>query len=123
VDPRPGAIALLKEPRLPDGTIDPVSYCAPADILGPALFTRLGPLGPDNPPFLVLSLEISVQFIATTTSPWILQHTRVPQVGDGYAISHVELWDADRRLIAIANQRGHIRPVSVDRFAAPDGTA
>lgn len=114
---------LLVEPRLPDGTIDPVSYCAPADILGPAIFSRLGPLGPDNPPFLVLSLEISVQFVATTTSPWILQHTRVPQASDGYAYSQVELWDPDRRLLALATQRGHIRPVAPDRFAAPDGTA
>lgn len=114
---------LLKEPRLADGTIDPIAYCAPADILGPAIFSRLGPLGPDNPPFLVLSLEISLQFLATTTSPWILQHTRVPHAGEGYAHSYVELWDSDRRLVAIANQRGHIRPVAPERFAAPDGTA
>jgi acyl-CoA thioesterase len=114
---------MLKEPRLPDGTIDPVAYCAPADILGPAIFSRLGPLGPDNPPFLVLSLEISVQFVASTTSPWILQHTRVPQAGKGYAYAEVELWDADRRLVAFANQRGHIRAVSPERFAAPSGTA
>jgi acyl-coenzyme A thioesterase PaaI-like protein len=114
---------LIKEPRLADGTIDPISLCAPADILGPALFSRLGPLGPDNPPFLVLSLEISIQFLAATTSPWILQHARVPHAAAGYAYSHVELWDADRRLVAIANQRGHVRPVPPDRFAQPDGTA
>jgi len=114
---------LLKEPRRPDGTIDPVAYCAPADILGPAVFSRLGPLGPDNPPFLVLSLEINVQFVATTTSPWILQHCRVPQAAAGYAYAEVELWDPDRRLIAFATQRGHIRPVAPERFAAPDGTA
>lgn len=114
---------LLKEPRLPDGTLDPIALCAPADILGPAIFSRIGPLGPDNPPFLVLSLEISVHFVAPTTSPWILQHCRVPQAADGYAYSQVELWDEDRRLVAFATQRGHIRPVAPERFAAPDGTA
>lgn len=114
---------LLREARLADGTIDPISLCAPADILGPAIFSRVGPLGPDNPPFLVLSLEITVQFVAPTTSAWILQHCRVPVAGDGYAYSEVELWDADRRLVALASQRGHIRPVAPERFAAPDGTA
>lgn len=114
---------LLKEPRLADGTIDPVALCAPADILGPAIFSRLGPLGPDNPPFLVLSLEITMQFMAPTTSSWILQHTRIPQAGAGYAYSYVELWDTERTLVAIATQRGHIRPVSADRFPEPDGTA
>ncbi len=114
---------LVREPRLADGTVDPLALCMAADILSPAIFSRLGPLGPDNPPFLVLSLEITVQFVAPTTSAWLLQHTRVPVAGDGYAYSQVELWDVDRRLVALASQRGHIRPVSLERFAAPDGTA
>ena len=113
---------LLKEPRLPDGTIDPIAYCVPADMLGSAIFAKLGPIGPDNPPFLMLSLEITVQFIAPTTSAWLLQHTRAPQVGQGYAYGSVELWDTDRRLVAIASQRAHIRPVDISRFA-PEGTA
>lgn len=114
---------LVSEPRLADGTVDPLALCLAADILSPAIFSRLGPLGPDNPPFLVLSLEISVQFVAPTTSAWLLQHTRVPVAGDGFAYSQVELWDLDRRLVALASQRGHIRPVSPERFAVPDGTA
>lgn len=114
---------LIDEPRLADGTIDPVSYCAPADILGPAVFAKLGPMGPDNPPFLVLSLEIDVQFVGTTRSPWILQHTRVPHASSGYAYAVVELWSEERELIALATQRGHVRPVTIDRFAQPDGTA
>ena len=45
------------------------------------------------------------------------------QVGHGYAYGTVELWDPDRRLVAFASQRGHIRAVDPARFAAPDGTA
>ncbi len=114
---------LVKEPRLPDGTIDPISYCVPADILGPAVFAKLGPIGPGNVPFITLSLEIGVQFLAPTTSAWVLQHTRIPHAGDGYAYAYVELWDEDGQLIAIATQRANIRPVSMERFAEPDGTA
>lgn len=114
---------LIKEPRLPDGTLDPVALCAPADVLGPAVFARLGPPGPGNPPFLSLSLEISLQFVAPTTSAWILQHTQVPVAGNGYAFGVVELWDPERRLVAMATQRAHIRPVDPARFAEPAGDA
>jgi acyl-CoA thioesterase len=64
-----------------------------------------------------------VHFVAPTDSAWILQHCRVPQAADGYAYSQVELWDDQQRLVAFATQRGHIRPVAPERFAAPDGTA
>ena len=62
---------LVKEPRLPDGTIDPVSLCIPADTLGMAIGQRVGP-----DPFFILTLEIGLQFFGPTESPWLLQHVR-----------------------------------------------
>lgn len=94
----------VKEPRRADGTIDPISLPVPADILGPAVGQRTGPQ-----PFFVLTLELSVHFFATTTSPWVLQHVVAPLAADGYASGHVYLWDEDRRLLGFATQRALMR--------------
>lgn len=98
------------EPRRPDGTIDPVALGVPADSLGGAVWQRLGPFGPDNPPFLVLSLEITLHVLADTASSWLLQHVRCHHARDGYAVGTTELWDTDRRLIGLAIQRARLRP-------------
>jgi acyl-CoA thioesterase len=97
---------LVKEPRLADGTIDPISLPIPGDMLGAAVGQRVGPH-----PFFVLTLELSVHFFATTTSPWVLQHVVSPQAADGYASGHVYLWDDSRRLLGFALQRAVMRSV------------
>jgi acyl-CoA thioesterase len=97
---------LVKEPRLPDGTIDPISLCIPADTLGMAIGQRVGPS-----PFFILTLEIGLQFFRSTDSPWLLQHVIAPVAADGYGSGYVELWDVDRRLIAFATQRARLRTV------------
>lgn len=112
-------LRLLEEPRLPDGTIDPVSYCVPADMLGTALSRRMGPNGPDNPPFLILSLEINLQFFATTDSAWILQHTIAQWAGNGYGYGTTELWDEHRRLVGYATQRARLRPFQAGEQLGP----
>lgn len=112
-------LRLLEEPRLPDGTIDPISYCVPADMLGTALGRRMGPNGPDNPPFLILSLEIDLQLFATTDSPWILQHTVAQWAGQGYGYGTTELWDEHRRLVGFASQRARLRPFSAGEQLGP----
>jgi acyl-CoA thioesterase len=102
----------LKEPRRPDGTIDPISLAVPADTLGGAVGRRVGPS-----PFFVLTLELGIHFFATTTSPWVLQHVVSPRAGDGYASGHVHLWDDERKLLGFATQRARLRPVEVgERF-------
>lgn len=114
----------LKEtPRLADGTVDPIAYCLPADVIGPAIVAKIGPEMATNPPLLMLSLEISLQFVATTTSPWLLQHTRAHHSANGYAWGSVELWGEDRQLLAFGTQRAHVRPVDISRFAPGGGTA
>lgn len=104
----------VKEPRLPDGTIDPISLPIPADMLGPAVGQRVGPS-----PFFVLTLELSVHFLATTTSPWVLQHVVSPHAADGYASGHVHLWDEDRRLLGFATQRALMRQVRPGEALGP----
>jgi acyl-CoA thioesterase len=98
---------LLKEPRLPDGSIDPVSLCIPADILGSAVSQRV----PPDQPWLVLTLELGLHFLQPTESAWVLQHTVAPHAGDGYASGHVFLWDDQRRLLGFATQRARMRAV------------
>jgi acyl-CoA thioesterase len=100
--------------RLEDGTLDPVSLCVPADQLGSAIGQTLGPrpepgAEEDLFSFFTVTLEMGLQVFAPTTSDWLFQHIRAPQAGDGYATGTVELWDADRQLVALADQRARIR--------------
>jgi acyl-CoA thioesterase len=104
----------VKEPRLTDGTIDPISLPIPADMLGPAVGQRIGPQ-----PFFVLTLELSVHFFATSTSAWVLQHVVSPQAAGGYASGHVYLWDDDRRLLGFATQRALMRAVDPGERLGP----
>jgi len=105
----------VKEPRRPDGTIDPISLPIPADTLGGAVGQRVGPQ-----PFFVLTLELNVHFIATTTSPWVLQHVVSPQAGRGYASGHVFLWDEHEQLLGFALQRARMRPVDPNEQFGPN---
>lgn len=106
---------LLKEPRLPDGSYDPVAMGVPADSIGPAVGRGAGPA---NGHFMVLSLEIGLRFLrAPTTSPaWILQDMQCWQCGDGYATGPTLLWDQDRNLLAIASQTAHTRSWTPPKF-------
>jgi acyl-CoA thioesterase len=99
---------LLVEPRLPDGSYDPLALGVPADSIGPAIGRGLGP-----PPrhFMTLSLEIGLRFIrAPQTQPaWILQDMQCWQCGDGYATGPTLLWDVEGNLLAVAQQTAHLR--------------
>ncbi len=99
---------LFKEPRLPDGTYDPIALGLPADSIGPAIGFGLGP---GRTPSMSLSLEIGLRFIQvpTTTPAWILQDMRCWQCGDGYATGPTHLWDTEGNLLAIAQQTAHLR--------------
>jgi hypothetical protein len=104
----------VKEPRLPDGTIDPISLPIPADMLGPAVGQRTGPSS-----FFVVTLELGLHWFARTTSSWVLQHVVSPHAGDGYASGHVYLWDEDRTLLGFATQRARMRPVEPGQQLGP----
>lgn len=99
---------LLVEPRLPDGSYDPLSLAVPADSIGPAIGAKFGP---DDQWWMSLSLEIGLRLIQPprTDPAWILQDMTCWQSGDGYATGPSHLWDTDGNLLAIAQQTAHIR--------------
>ena len=112
---------LRKEPRLPDGRIDPVSLCVPADSVGSAVGRAVGHLL-GGQPFLILSLEIDLQIFAETSSAWLLQNVTAQHAADSYAYGTTEIWDLDHRLIAIATQRARLRPIATGETVGPNAT-
>ncbi len=104
----------VREPRRPDGSYDPIALCLPADSIGGAIGNHLG-----VQEILVLSLEIGVQFFRPPTSTWILQHSKAPVVEDGFVSASVDLWDADRNLVAVSTQRAKLRPLAADDLPGP----
>lgn len=97
-------------PRLPNGELDPLGYIPAADILGPAMLQKRGPTAE---PMLVVSLELSVHFLANTRSEWLLQQSEVFQAADGYVSGMVHLWDRDRNLVATGIHRALMRPIDL----------
>lgn len=102
-----GWFRFVNTPRLSDGTLDPIAYIPPCDMIGPAL---LQARGPKATPTMVVSLEISVHFLQKTQSEWLLQDTQCYHAGDGYASGMVHLWDEQGVLVAHAIQRAVMRP-------------
>ena len=99
---------LLVEPRLADGSYDPLALGVPADSIGGAVARGLGP---QQRHFMTLSLEIGLRFIQvpTTQPAWILEDMQCWQCGDGYATGPTHLWDEHGNLLAIAQQTAHLR--------------
>jgi acyl-CoA thioesterase len=97
---------LIAEPELDDGSYDPLALAIHGDVIGPAVGAGLGPV---DQPFMVLSLEIGIRFVATPVSPWVLQDIEAWHVGDGYATGPARLWDEDGNLCAIATQTANLR--------------
>jgi acyl-CoA thioesterase len=103
-DPGPGRF--MSWVRLSRGEPHVLALAVHGDVLGPAVGRALGPL---DTPFMVLSLEIGIRFIASPVTSWVLQEIEAWHVGDGYATGPARLWDEDGRLCAIATQTAHVR--------------
>jgi hypothetical protein len=99
---------LRNNPRLTDGSLDPLAYVPAADMIGPALRQAQGPAAPFS---MVISLEISLHVFARTNSEWLLQDAHVSQARDGYVSGSVNLWDERGQLVAQALQRAILRPL------------
>lgn len=98
---------LLVPPVREDGTYDPIGLCVHADSIGSAMGQALG----GEQDFFVLTLDLGVRFVAPQRSPWVLQHMRAWEATSGYGSGVTELWDIDRRLLAIATQTAKLRPL------------
>lgn len=100
-----------RSPMLASGRWEPAVLAVPGDILGPAVHAGLGgKVGF----FFVISLQIGLKFIADVRTEWVLQHTRAQSANSGFASGTAELFDADRKLVAIATQTALLRPAAVD---------
>lgn len=97
-------------PLLDDGRWEPATLALPGDILGPAVHAGAGS---EPGPFLVISLQISLQFVAEVRTEWVLQHTRAHAVADGYASGTAALFDQDRRLVVVATQCAKLQPLQL----------
>ncbi len=91
----------LRAQRLADGRIDPLCLPPLLDTMPPAFCAMLGP---EALAFLAPSLDLTMHFLADTTSEWLLTHAHCRDVRGGYATADIEVWDQSRRLIAYGTQ-------------------
>lgn len=91
----------LVPPRLPDGRIDPLAIPAIADTMPPGLRAALGA---DAPPFIAPSLDLTLHFLADTTSEWLCTAITCRYARGGRASADVEVWDEAGRLVAFGTQ-------------------
>ena len=99
-----------RSPFRADGTWEPAVIALPGDILGPAVHAGVGD---GVAPFLMISLQIGLQIVGEVRSEWLLAHTQSQVAGAGYASGTAELYDEDRRLVAIATQCAKIQPMKL----------
>ena len=107
-EPRAASWFRFREsPMTDEGCWEPGVVAVPGDVLGPAVGAGLGTIGGH---FLILSLQIGMRFVDDVRTEWLLQHTRAQVAADGYAVGTAELWDEDRRLVALAHQIAKVQP-------------
>jgi acyl-CoA thioesterase len=102
----PGKGQFMAWVRLARGEPDRLSLTVHGDVLGPAVGRAIGP---QDEPFMVLSLEIGIRFVRVPVTPWVLQEIEAWHVGDGYATGPARLWDEEGNLCAIATQTANVR--------------
>jgi len=91
---------------LPDGRLDPLAIPPLADTMPPALIQKLGP---GHQPFFAPSLDLTIHFLAETHSQWLLCDVRARHARAGYAHADVDIWDGERRLVAVGTQMMMLR--------------
>jgi acyl-CoA thioesterase len=102
----PGRGQFLSWVRLIEGEPHLLALAVHGDVLGPAVGRAIGP---QEHPFMVLSLEIGIRFVQTPVTNWVLQEIEAWHIGDGYATGPARLWDEAGNLCAIATQTAHLR--------------
>jgi acyl-CoA thioesterase len=94
-------IRFKRTPRRASGLVEPLAYCCLGDVVD-SYFQAAGLSA-----FMVtlFTMQIDVQWFGTTDSDWVLQHGRTIHAKDGYLHAEVELWDPEKRLLAVVSQR------------------
>lgn len=109
----PHALSWYRFKNLPDrgdGVWDPAALALPGDVLGPAVHAGAGGRVGH---FLVISLQISMQFMNPVRGEWLLQDTHAHIAGDGYATGTATLWTETGDLAAIATQCARLQPIKM----------
>src|SRR5262249_51925036 len=102
----PGKGQFLSWVRLIEGDPHLLALAVHGDVLGPAVGRAIGP---QEHPYMGLSLEIGIRFVRTPVTNWLLQEIEAWHIGDGYATGPARLWDENGNLCAIATQTAHLR--------------
>jgi acyl-CoA thioesterase len=101
----PSHVAFWYRYRVPQrnaaGQLDPLAIPPIADSMPSALTRRLGP---SHERFYMPSLDLSVFFIAPTSSEWLLVETFVERARAGFAVGSANVWSEDGQLVARAAQ-------------------
>jgi acyl-CoA thioesterase len=106
---QPGPGQFMSWVRLTEGEPHLLALAVHGDVLGPAVGRAIGPR---DMPFMVLSLEIGIRFVAAPVTSWVLQEIEAWHIGDGYATGPARLWDEDGNLCAIATQTANLRVIT-----------
>ncbi len=97
------------------GQNDPLAIPPIADTMPPALLVRLGP---DAERIYAPSLDLTVHFLESSSSEWLLVDVRCPRAIAGCATARADIWDDAGKLIATATQTMMLRR---DPRRAPNG--
>lgn len=114
VDPgEPEAASWFRFKRSPmvAGAWEPAVLSVPGDILGAAVHAGIGGRSGF---FFVISLQIGLKFVDEVRTDWVLQHSRAQSAAHGFTSGTAELYDEERKLVAVATQTALLRPVPSD---------
>jgi acyl-CoA thioesterase len=94
------------------GAWDPAALAVPGDILGPAVGRGMG----GSARSFVITLQLSLQWLAPLTTEWVCQHSTVVRGSGGFVTGVAELWSEAGELVGFATQTAVLRPF--DRMVA-----
>lgn len=99
-----------QSPVRPDGTWEPAVLAVPGDVLGPAVVEGIGRT---DGFFLIISLQITLQWFGPIRGEWLCQHTRAHHAADGFAAGTAELWSETGELVGMATQTALLQPMKL----------
>jgi acyl-CoA thioesterase len=101
--------------RDPRGVFERLAIPPIADTMPPAVWQALEP---GKQALQAPSLDLTVHFLDDTTSEWLLAVAHARRAHQGYATADIEIWSADRKLLAYGNQTMTFRPLQQRRPAS-----
>jgi acyl-CoA thioesterase len=88
-------------PLTRDGSLDPLGILTLADRMPGCVGEMTGHRGP---PWFAPSADLTVHFLESTRTEWLLAHDRARWADDGWASAESLIWDENGTLVAYATQ-------------------